>query len=136
MPVSAEIQALRQRRSRGTRIRVRRANREIPVFLQGFWTGIGVAALTGGAAWIAVRQVLERRESRTLPSRLARMSNQDTFTIGDYSSIGGNEAFREHAREMEETYAARQRNLQAIQDSLTNSDLRGRTEMKPWLDHE
>lgn len=136
MPVDAEILDLRQRRNRPNRIRARRPTPEVPLFLQGFWTGVGVAGMVGGAIWIAASQVLQKKESRKLPSRMARMSNQETFTIGDYSGIGANEAFREHARQMEETYAARQRNLQTIQDSLTNSDLRGRTEMRPWLDHE
>ena len=110
--------------------------RAIVCFVQGLFSGIGGTLFVGGIAWLIGSKVKEGRYERTLPRRLQTASNQDSFTLGDYSGIYGNADFRAQVQHMEDSYAARQRNQQTIQDSLNKSDMRGRTEMKPWLEVE
>lgn len=115
---------------------LRETNRELSCFVNGLWTGLGIAALTGTAAWLIIRRVQEMRQEATLPSRIDRATGQETFTLGDYSGLGANEAIREQMRQMEDSYAARERNRAAVQESLTRTDLSGRTEVRPWLEAE
>ncbi|MEO7994808.1 MAG: hypothetical protein ABI743_10470, partial [bacterium] len=97
--------------------------------------GIGVVAAIGGTAWFVIRRVLSDRAERTLPRRLDRLGGNDTYTLGDYSSLDSAD-FRAQALSREESYAARERNQRTIQSSLVESDFHGRTEVQPWLEIE
>lgn len=109
------------------------ANAELHCFVSGLWTGLGIACVGIATTWLIVRRVQEVRAEGALPSRIDRAIGQDTFTIGDYSGLDANDGIRAQMRAMEDSYAARERNRAAIQESLTRTDLSGRTEVQPWL---
>lgn len=100
------------------------------------WTGLGLAFTIGIGTWLVLRRMQELRQDAAMGARIDRASNESSFTVGDYSAIGSSDLFREQARQMEDRYADRERSHQAVQESLTRTDLRGRTEMKPWLEVE